>query len=62
MILGTLSEQTSISLPQGCCMLNTNAFLLVVHGKKIFDDLPTFPYSAPYWAPKRPSPFIWTNL
>jgi len=31
MILGTLFEQTRISLPQGCSMLNINAFCPVVH-------------------------------
>jgi len=47
MILGTLFEQTRISLPQGCSVLNINAFRLVVHGKKIFEDLSTFSLLGP---------------
>jgi len=39
-------------------MLNINAFWVVVHGKKIFEDLSKFPYFAPYWAPKEASPCI----
>jgi len=35
----TLFEQTWISLPQGYSMPNIKAFQLVVHEKKIFEDL-----------------------
>jgi len=63
MILGTLFEQTWISLPQGCTMLNINAFRLVVHEKKVFEDLSKFSLFCPLsGAPKGASPFIWTNL
>jgi len=33
----------------------------VVH-EKIFEDLSTLSFFAPYWASKGASPFIWTNL
>jgi len=44
MILGTLFEQTGISLPKGCSILNINAFWLVVLEKKIFKHFPIYYY------------------
>jgi len=45
--LGTLFEQTWISFPQGCSMLNIKTFWPVVHEKKIFEDLSNFSLFCP---------------
>jgi len=39
-------------------MPNINAFRAVVHEKKIFENLTSFPYFALYLAQKGASPFI----
>jgi len=48
---GISFEQTLISLPQGCSMLNIKAFQPVVHEKKIFEDLTKFSFILPLIGP-----------
>jgi len=56
MTLRTLFEQTWVSLPQRCYMLNINVFPLLVHEKKIFEDLSKCSLFCPLLCPKRGQP------
>jgi len=62
MTLGTLFEQTGISLPQGWSMLIINVFLPVVHEKKIFEDLSKCALFCLILGSKGARLFIWTYL
>jgi len=61
MTLGTLFEQTRISLPQGCSMLNVNAFRPVVH-EKIVEDLSKYALFCPLLGPKRGQPLYFEQI
>jgi len=62
MILGTLFEQTWISLFQGCSILNINTFrhwFMRRRFLKIYQNVSLF---CNLLGPKEASPFIWTNM
>jgi len=47
-------EQSGISLPQGCTMLNSKALWPVVHEKKFLKIYQNFPDFALFWFPNIP--------